>query len=103
MLYRDGEVYDTQTLSEENDWCYRWTELDDSYTWTVDEPNVPKDYEKSLKQEGTHVTITNSHANTHDDSPKTGDASFTGIMLAVAVLSGCGLIFTALKGKKKAE
>ena len=103
VLYRDGEVYDTQTLSDENDWCYRWTELDDSYTWTVDEPNVPKDYEKSLKQEDTHVTITNSHVNTHDDSPKTGDASFTGIMLAAAALSGGGLIFTIAKGKKKAE
>lgn len=100
VLLRDGEVYDTQTLSDENDWFFSWTELDDSYTWTVDEPTVPKDYEKSFRQEGTHVTITNSHVSTHDDTPKTGDASLLGIVPVLAVLSGCGLLITA-KGKKK--
>ena len=40
-LLRDGKHYDTVTLSEENGWRHIWRDLDDSYSWTVRELDVP--------------------------------------------------------------
>lgn len=58
-LLRDGVVYDTVTLSEANNWSYHWTELDPSYTWTVNEKYVPDGYTASITTAGNTFVITN--------------------------------------------
>ncbi|MBQ8598664.1 MAG: Cna B-type domain-containing protein, partial [Oscillospiraceae bacterium] len=66
-LYRDGKYYDTVTLSEKNNWTYRWEDLDEDYNWTVKEVNVADGYEVSYKQRGNTTTITNSGRMLDDD------------------------------------
>ena len=60
VLYRNGEEYDTVTLSAENEWHYVWTGLTDEYIWSVDEKTVPEGYTKNVTSEGYDFTITNT-------------------------------------------
>jgi len=60
VLYRNGEAFETVTLSVENSWKHTWTGLTDEFTWTVDEPAVPDGYTKTVTSEGTAFTITNT-------------------------------------------
>lgn len=57
-LLKDGQVAETVTLNKENQWTYTWDDLDDRYTWTVEEEAV-KGYEISYKTEDNTVFITN--------------------------------------------
>ncbi len=60
VLYRDGEAFETVTLSDANDWTYRWENLSGDYTWTVDEKEVPAGFEKTVTNEGYNFVITNT-------------------------------------------
>ena len=61
-LYKDNAVYDTVALNAENGWKHTWTGLTDEFTWTVDEPNVPEEYSKTVTNNGNNWTITNTRA-----------------------------------------
>lgn len=60
-LLRDGEVYDSQTLSEENNWRYLWTGLSDRYDWLVVETVVPEGYQVNIEKEGITFVVTNRY------------------------------------------
>lgn len=68
QLLRDGTVYDTVTLSEENNWRYTWPELDDSYTWTVVE-EACEGYSVQIEQDGITFVITNTRSNEPPNVP----------------------------------
>ena len=91
-LYRNGEAYDTVTLSADNGWKYTWEDLTDEFEWEVDEPSVPSGYNKTVREySGYNFTITN----THEDNPVTGDLS---AMLPLSLMCMFGLVgfcFTA--------
>lgn len=57
-LLRDGETYETVELSEDNQWTYTWDELDDRYSWSVEE-DVPAGYEVSYKTEDNKIFVIN--------------------------------------------
>lgn len=59
-LLRDGEVYDTVTLSESNNWRYQWDGLSVFYHWTVTEKYVLGGYVVSLSQYDKTLLLTNS-------------------------------------------
>lgn len=79
QLLRDGEVQDTVTLDADNNWTYTWKDLtsiyvDDNgnkktFTYTVNEKNVPSGYTASVSQNDTAYTVTN----TKKDTPTTPD------------------------------
>lgn len=60
QLLRNGQVYDTATLSEENGWSYTWEGLDRDATWQVTETEVPEGYRVSVSREGITFVITNT-------------------------------------------
>lgn len=60
-LLRDGEVYDTQTLSVENNWQYAWTELNGNSVWNVVEDPVPANYDVTVAADGGVFTLTNRY------------------------------------------
>ena len=64
QLLRDGKVYDTVKLSEDNNWRYKWDDLDDDYRWTVVEKELD-DYTVTVTKEGITFVVTN----TYDDDP----------------------------------
>lgn len=64
QLLRDGEGYDEVELSRSNHWAYTWDRLDDDYSWSVIEVDVPSDYEVSYTTRGNMTTITNTEKGT---------------------------------------
>ncbi len=99
VLFRNGEAFETVTLSDANNWSYSWTGLTDEYTWTVDEPAVPSPYYKQVTQQDGAYTITNYYS----DIPRTGDFASLGLWLGMLALSSGGMIFTGLKLRKKED
>ena len=68
QLLRDGEIFDTVTLSEENSWRYQWENLDSDVRWQVTEAQTPKGYTVSVEQEGTTFVMTNSSSSSNSSS-----------------------------------
>lgn len=58
-LLADGQIYDTVTLNELNNWQYQWHDLDASRSWSVREKYVPAGYTASVTQNGNIFIITN--------------------------------------------
>lgn len=56
QLLRDGEIYDTVILNDENNWRYEWKNLSSRYQWLVTEKIVSDGYNVSLaKNEKTYL------------------------------------------------
>jgi len=60
QLLKNGAVYDTVTLSAENNWRHSWTGLSDSATWKLIEVEVPEYYNASVELKGNTFVVTNS-------------------------------------------
>ncbi len=59
-LLRDGKVYATAELNEDNQWKHTWENLNGYYLWTVEE-EVPEDFKVTYQTSGETVRITNTH------------------------------------------
>ena len=60
QLYKNGAAFgNTVTLNAGNGWTHKWTGLDKTATWTVDEVNVPDGYKKDVTHNGNEWTVTN--------------------------------------------
>lgn len=91
-LLRDGQVYDSVTLSAANGWSYVWDELEDKHVWTLTE-DVPEGYTVTVTQEGVTFVVTNTKPYTPPpppppppDIPQTGQLWWPVPVLAVAGL-----------------
>ena len=60
-LLCDGKVYDTVTLNRENQWSFRWDELETGHTWWIVENSVPQGYVAAVEQRGLAFVITNTY------------------------------------------
>lgn len=59
-LLRNGRVYDTKTLSEDNNWTYTWRGLDDNCFWSLVEESVPDGFVTTVSRQGVTFVVTNS-------------------------------------------
>lgn len=101
QLYRNNSAYgDAVTLNESNNWSYVWAELDEGYTYTVDEVNCPGGYTKKVEHSGNAWTITNT-VKRLDDVPQTSDSSHLGLWITLAILSVFGVVFVLLYEKMR--
>ena len=71
QLLRDGKVYDTVTLNEQNNWNYTWSDLDDDYQWRVVEYKTPEGYTVSVNRQGITFVMTNTWEGPPDTPPET--------------------------------
>ena len=73
-LLKDGDVYDTVTLTAENNWRYEWEGLSDEYDWMVEEvvldDSLIDTYLPLTDWEGITATVTN-YAMTEFEEPPT--------------------------------
>lgn len=72
QLLRDGEVYDTAALNEDNNWRYSWTGLDPDYQWLITEYETPKGYTVSVGREGAAFVMTNTYTEESPEEPAPG-------------------------------
>lgn len=70
QLLKDGEVYKTAVLNEENGWTYTWSYLNRLSKWSIAEEVVPDGYTVSISQDGGTYTITNTYKDEKDDEPE---------------------------------
>lgn len=59
QLLRDGSVHDEVVLNETNQWTYTWDKLDETYTWSVIETDVPDEYDVTYSTADNITWITN--------------------------------------------
>lgn len=97
-LYRNDIAIDTVTLSAENDWMHKWSDLDGNYFWQVREVNIPKGYVASYSVNGDLTVITNSAK-----LIQTGQLNWPVPLLAVGglVIFAIGWALVFFKRKKK--
>lgn len=76
-LFRNEELYDTVVLNEENNWEYRWRDLEPINDWHVAERDIPVDYTVLIDFNSTQFLIKNSFRST-DISTTTTTATATG-------------------------
>ena len=69
-ILRDGEVYETATITAEDNWTYVWNKLPINSVWTVVE-NVPEGFEAKIEQNGRVYTITNTYTGEIDPDDTT--------------------------------
>lgn len=100
QLLCNGEVYDTVTLNDANNWRHTWEELDDRFDWTVVEKEL-EDYSVRVVREGITFVVTNTYTGpttpSQPDPPKPPSLPQTGqLWWPVPVLLACGLLLIVL-------
>ena len=66
-------------LNDANAWTYTWQQLDDSYTWSVVEVNIPEGYQATtvVSADGLTTTITNTKVVTASQEDPTNPTDTT--------------------------
>ena len=108
-IFRNGELYQTVTLSKENNWAYSWTAENDGASWNVTETDVPSGYVMTVEKRGTTFILTNTMPSDDppgddvppEDSPKTGDSESALLYTVLMYVSGAVLVILGITGKRK--
>ena len=96
QLLQDDQIYDTVSLSADNNWRYEWTELDDSYQWTVVEQETDG-YTVEVSREGAAYVITNTYDEPETPAPEEPTLPQTGLLWwPVPVLLAAGLLLVVI-------
>lgn len=103
QLLQDGVVYDTVTLTADNNWCYRWEDLPAEHTYTATEVAVPEPYTMTVERDRTVIYITNTYDGPPPppppDLPQTGQLWWpVPILLALGV---CSLMLGTCRGRQR--
>lgn len=105
-IIRNGELFESVTLSRQNNWTYAW-ETDGRYTWTAVERNIPSNYTVSVTStDGNTIQITNTLTHDPVPPPDTGEASGAVPWIVLTALLGLVLIVLSTRigtGKKDNE
>ncbi len=99
-IYKDGELKETVTLSDQNNWMYEWTAADDGSKWSAVERDIPADYKVTVTEQGNTIVLTNIYFDGDIDSPQTGDTSNIELYIAIMCISGFMIILLSLWRKR---
>lgn len=101
QLLCNGEVYDTVTLNDVNNWRFLWTNLSSHHRWAVVE-QVPEGYTVEIVREGNTFVVTNTgdKPETPPGLPQTGQLWWPVPLLAAA---GLALTIAGLLRRKGAD
>ncbi|MGM9615432.1 MAG: Cna B-type domain-containing protein [Oscillospiraceae bacterium] len=103
-LLCDGALYDSVTLSAENNWRYVWEGLEPGHLWLLVERDVPENYMASVSAAGDWFTVTNTYTGSPEPEPPDpgpggsgeGKLPQTGqLWWPVPLLAGAGLVLFA--------
>ena len=100
-IYQNGEFWQSQVLSPENDWTYAWeVSGEDLGGWTVVEQDVPDRYKVKLQESDGAFSLINTYT-IPTDNPGTGD-SFAPLTWILAMCgSGIALLLLGLFGRRR--
>lgn len=72
QLLRNGKVYDTQVLDEDNNWRFLWTGLPAGSEWVVVEDDVPEGYAVSISKTSITFVVTNEYQDEYGPDDEDG-------------------------------
>ena len=91
-LVNSKGVFDTVTLSSDNEWKHTWKDLDKNEKWDVQETDIPEGYTVSYKKEGLSFTVINT-----ENTPPGETLIQTGqLNWPIPVLAGGGTLLIVL-------
>lgn len=98
QLLKNGQPFETVTLSDQNGWQYRWNRLRSDEEWSVRETDIPKGYTVSYRQNAYIFTVTNVSA-----LAQTGQLNWpVPILICIGLFSLLiGWILYSKQGKKR--
>lgn len=101
-IFRDGILFESVILSEENHWSYSWTVPVDGARWTVVEQKIPKGYSVTVEKRGTTFVLTNTYIpkDSLKESPRTGDMSHVLLYTLLMCTSGLSLVLIGTRRKR---
>jgi hypothetical protein len=100
-IYQDGVLYETQILNAENNWTYTWYVADEElHQWTVAERAVADSYKVTIRQNGSHFSIINTHQ-TPPDTPQTGDSAAPMRWILLMCFSGIVLVILGIYNRRR--
>ena len=96
QLLQDGELFDTVVLNKDNSWTYLWEGLNNAYSWSVVEKDVPDGYTVTTTLEQQTFIVTNTAEKIEisgDDNmiPQTGQ-----LWWPIPILTMIGMVFFLL-------
>lgn len=100
-IYKDGNLVETRSLSQDTNWTYSWNTLDDGSNWTVVEKDINKDYSVSIWEKDNNFIIINTKKEYINDNPKTEDNIYLYFGLLSISLVGFLSIILGLFMKRK--
>lgn len=98
-IYKNSSLYESVVLSENNNWTFSWTAIEDGSSWKVVERDIPEKYTVTFENRETSFIITNTYG---PESPPTGDS--TSIMPYIIALCASGVllvVFGIIRRKKE--
>lgn len=108
QLLQNGQVYETVTLSQKNNWKFEWDNLPGNSHWLLVEKNVPDGYTVLVEQEGTTFVLTNTYGqDVANVQPVAEELPETGVCWwPVPLLAGTGIVLFMIgwsKTRKKVD
>lgn len=89
-ILRDGQLWESVTLSAENSWHYSW-KAPAGHDFAVVERQVPEGYTVTVSETETAFVLTNT-APPDTDNPQTGDTAPVLLYIILLSLSGLALV-----------
>ena len=103
-IYKDGQLWESQILSTDNNWSYVWrVPADDDGQWVVTERDVAEQYAVTIRENGGNFSIINTHKGETPvpDIPQTGDTFSPLPWILVMSISGCVLLILGIYGRRR--
>jgi uncharacterized surface anchored protein len=97
QLLNGDDVFDTKTLSVENNWRTSWSDLDSGGDWYITEKTVPEGYTVSYSREGDTFVVTNVARTSITKDPQITKLPQTGQLwwpLPLLIVTGVALLAT---------
>lgn len=95
-IYRDGDLFCSQVLSNDNNWNYQWEVADDSSIWTVVERNVDDGYNVSILKRDNKFIVVNIDSDYEEENPQTLDNINLYFIFFVISLIGIGIMMVIM-------
>ncbi|MBQ9809508.1 MAG: Cna B-type domain-containing protein [Ruminococcus sp.] len=85
-IYRDEELYEEVTLSEDNDWTYSWEDREE-HSWFVYEKDIPGNYTVAYRSNETQFIIVNTYDDVYGSTGTTTTTTTTSVTTTTTTTS----------------
>lgn len=99
-IFKNGEFWATETLSDHNNWCVSWSAPEDGSLWQAVERDVAEHYKVTIVAEGNTILITNTRKSEPTPPPQTGDSFSLWPVMMTTCISGLTLLMIGVRRKR---